>query len=88
MQMSINMNPNQEDCMFIDLMDMIISERTKYSCENISREDLSCRACNVTPSKSNGNENSSISGDVFEDDGHTPKSVSPLVGEMFGYLHS
>lgn len=88
MQMSINMNPKQEDCMFIDLMDMIISEQTKYSCKNISQEDLSCRACNVTSYKSIGNKNSSISGDVFEDGGRATKSVSPFVGEMFGYLYS
>ena len=74
--------------MFIDLMDMIISEKTKYSCETTNQNNLSCRVCDITPDKSSTTQNSSVSSELFQDAKHTTKGVSPFVGQMFGYLHS
>ena len=74
--------------MFIDLMDLIISEKAKFSCETTNQKDLSCRACNVTSDKPTATENHSVSNELVEDHKYPTKGVSPLVGQMFGYLHS
>ena len=74
--------------MFIDLMDSIISESAKFSCENTNQKDFSCHACNVTSDKASATANPSISSEPLEPFKHTTKGVSPFVGQMFGYLYS
>ena len=69
--------------MFIDLMEMIITDRSKYACETTYKEDLSCRACEITPLKESSSESHE-----FEYSKHTTKGVSSFVGHMFGYMHS
>ena len=74
--------------MFIDFMEIITTDRSKYACETTYQEDLSCRACEVTTHKSKTTKISSIGSDEFEDAKHITKGVSPFVGQMFGYTHS
>ncbi len=74
--------------MFIDLMEMIITDRSKYACDTTYQKDLSCRACEVTPHKVTTVKESSSESHEFEDGKHTTKGVSSFVGHMFGYMHS
>ena len=74
--------------MFVDLIDMIISDKAKYSCEMRNQQDLSCRACDITADKTAVTQKSSIPSELIEEVKHTTKGVSPFVGQMFGYLHS
>ena len=74
--------------MFIDFMEMIISERYKYGCDTTNHDDLFCRACEVTKHKSKTSEISSVEDEEFEDTKHITKGISPFVGQMFGYMHS
>ena len=74
--------------MFVDLIDMIISDKAKYSCETRNQQDLSCRACDITPDQTTVTQKSSTPNELIENANHTTKGISPLVGEMFGYLHT
>ena len=72
--------------MFIDLMDIIVTGKIDYSCEPKIEKKYLCRACNVTETVSEENQESS-NNELFHDAKHTTKGVSPLVGQMFASMN-